>query len=308
MQRVLLCTDLSAASEHAALRAMAAFGEDVQYRLVHAMLPHDVHDLPHALRDAFRGGHDRRRARAEASLHELCARLPRQCESHVAEAAPVAAIVGDAEGWRADLAVVAPHGLPLLAQALLGSTTRRVIRESPCSVLVMRGGARETSADFRRIILATDFHEPSHAAARAADRLAAQMRARLTCTFVAHPAIWGHESHVDWPARREQADSQWLDHAQQHAVFQWLRERLHVFNLQHLGGRAHEVLLEGVPHEALPRLARDEDADLLVVGTHGAGAYARATIGSVAETLAARAPCSVLVAKARAGSRTIGTL
>jgi nucleotide-binding universal stress UspA family protein len=52
-----------------------------------------------------------------------------------------------------------------------------------------------------------------------------------------------------------------------------------------IGSIAHEVV----------RIAEDRGCDLIVVGSHGAGAFTRAVLGSVSSNLAATAPCPVLV-------------
>lgn len=58
----------------------------------------------------------------------------------------------------------------------------------------------------------------------------------------------------------------------------------------------------------LTRIAREEGADLLVVGSHGRGDLERLLLGSVATHAALHAPCDVLVVKApprRAGRMTL---
>lgn len=65
-----------------------------------------------------------------------------------------------------------------------------------------------------------------------------------------------------------------------------------------LGSHEIEVatrLEQGDPTEALIAIAREADADLIVVGARGRSFLARALRGSVAERLVARAQCPVLV-------------
>ena len=54
---------------------------------------------------------------------------------------PAPEIVLTAEREQVDLIVIATHGRGGIAQALLGSTTERVLRRAPCPVLVIRSGA-----------------------------------------------------------------------------------------------------------------------------------------------------------------------
>ncbi|MBT4867638.1 MAG: universal stress protein, partial [Planctomycetaceae bacterium] len=50
----------------------------------------------------------------------------------------------------------------------------------------------------------------------------------------------------------------------------------------------------GTPFVEIVRLAREEDVDLVVVGTHGRGAVAHMLLGSVAEKVVRKSPCPVL--------------
>lgn len=54
-------------------------------------------------------------------------------------------------------------------------------------------------------------------------------------------------------------------------------------------------LVEGDPRDAIPRLAREIEADLIMMGSHGHGRLHRALIGSVAEHTLREADCAVLV-------------
>lgn len=60
------------------------------------------------------------------------------------------------------------------------------------------------------------------------------------------------------------------------------------------GLKARVALRVGIPYEQLVALAREEGADLIVVGTHGRGGVGRAILGSVADRLVRLAPCPVL--------------
>ena len=54
---------------------------------------------------------------------------------------PHTEIVGLAEELRVDLIVMATHGRGFISQAILGSTTDRVLRHAPCPVLIVRESA-----------------------------------------------------------------------------------------------------------------------------------------------------------------------
>ena len=56
-------------------------------------------------------------------------------------------------------------------------------------------------------------------------------------------------------------------------------------------------LITGDPATAIARLAEEEQADLIVMGTHGRTGLTRLLMGSVAEAVVRRAPCPVLTYK-----------
>lgn len=67
--------------------------------------------------------------------------------------------------------------------------------------------------------------------------------------------------------------------------------------LQGTGLRTEARILNGDPRTELVEAAREERADLLVVGSHGRTGIAKLLMGSVASYVVAHAPCSVMVVK-----------
>jgi nucleotide-binding universal stress UspA family protein len=56
-------------------------------------------------------------------------------------------------------------------------------------------------------------------------------------------------------------------------------------------------LISGEPARAIVRLAKDEDVDMILMGTHGRTGLSRTLMGSVAEAVVRRAECPVLTYK-----------
>lgn len=56
-------------------------------------------------------------------------------------------------------------------------------------------------------------------------------------------------------------------------------------------------LITGDPSAAIAKLAEEENADMIVLGTHGRTGLLRLLMGSVAEAVVRRAPCPVLTYK-----------
>jgi nucleotide-binding universal stress UspA family protein len=75
-----------------------------------------------------------------------------------------------------------------------------------------------------------------------------------------------------------------------------LRERGHA-RLHELGATARTVGSPEPPARALTAVAREERADMIVVGATGTGYVTRALLGSTAENLVRHAPCDVLVVR-----------
>ena len=63
------------------------------------------------------------------------------------------------------------------------------------------------------------------------------------------------------------------------------------------GATVTTVILDGDPARAVVEEAGRWAADLVVVGSHGHGAVARALLGSVSQYVATHAPCSVEIAR-----------
>lgn len=61
--------------------------------------------------------------------------------------------------------------------------------------------------------------------------------------------------------------------------------------------QARVLLLHGNPTQEIAKAAKDENADLIIVGTHGRGAIAHILLGSVAEKIVRSAPCPVLTVR-----------
>lgn len=81
---------------------------------------------------------------------------------------------------------------------------------------------------------------------------------------------------------------------------QVLDERVERARVTHPTVTVTSALYQGAPAAVL--LEQAETADLLIVGTRGAGAFEHLLLGSVSHTLAHRAPCPVMLVPATAGA------
>jgi len=57
------------------------------------------------------------------------------------------------------------------------------------------------------------------------------------------------------------------------------------------------LLRTGIPHDEIVRIARDEGADLIAIGTHGRGGLDRLMLGSVCDRVIRLSSCPVLAVR-----------
>jgi nucleotide-binding universal stress UspA family protein len=133
-----------------------------------------------------------------------------------------------------------------------------------------------------KIVFPTDFSEGSHAMSVAAS-LARDTGAEILIVNVSEPpAAYGDgEVHLDLLRQNDQM----LEAMLSEVVPPDLRVRY-----------CHR-LLHGDPATEIMRVAKEEQADMIVMGTHGRTGLMRLLMGSVAEAVVRRATCPVLTCK-----------
>ena len=134
------------------------------------------------------------------------------------------------------------------------------------------------------ILHATDFSEGSRNAFAVAYALARDYRAKLLLCTVRETTLvaFGEYGMVPPPPGEDVAEL----HAKLRSV---VPERGTVAIEYHV--------TEGEPAVQIVDLAKENQVDLIVVGTHGRGGLERMLMGSVAEQILRKAPCPVLVVK-----------
>jgi nucleotide-binding universal stress UspA family protein len=139
---------------------------------------------------------------------------------------------------------------------------------------------------FQRILTATDFTETSDRALEFALELARKFDARITIVHAYQiPAMGfadgGYIAGAEVAAQLATAAQNRLD-----AVIESKKTS---------GIPMTAVLREGVAWEEVNAMAKEIDADLIVIGTHGRRGLARALLGSVAENVIRTSMVPVLV-------------
>jgi nucleotide-binding universal stress UspA family protein len=200
---------------------------------------------------------------------------------HVELGRPAARLAAVATEEGAELVVVGSRGRNRLSSTLLGSVSRELVAHAPCPVLVVPPGSRgihaNAEADARptSVVCGVDESSAAQAVARQAATLARRLRARLAVVHAYrqrpyYPGVAG-------PARRA------------------ARARLEAIALT-LPPGVELRLARGDAATELRRVAREETAELIVIGSPERGPIPTLVSGSVASDLVASAHVPVLVA------------
>jgi nucleotide-binding universal stress UspA family protein len=144
-------------------------------------------------------------------------------------------------------------------------------------------GRPEEQAPIRRLLLATDLSAASAPATDEAIALAARHRASLIVMSVVDPR------RLRLPGGRfvRRAD-------QEHGVLLTGVQRI-VAHARAAGLNATFLVWEGDPAETIMAAATSEQADAIVMGSHGRGRIGRILLGSTSARVAAEARCGVIV-------------
>ncbi|HYU81914.1 MAG TPA: universal stress protein [Candidatus Polarisedimenticolia bacterium] len=196
-------------------------------------------------------------------------------------------IVDDARAWGADLIVSGSRGHGPLASLLLGSVAAAVSERAPCPILV----ARRTTCS--RIVFAEDGSDGAFEARSVLAKWPIFKGMQLKVVSVAHvdrPLRSGIAAAVFEDARQAQADDLMEARAAHEHLAKDSAEQLRL-----AGVLAQAELRTGDAASEIVAAAQSWNADLIVVGSRGRGAIARAVLGSVARSVLQSAKCSVLV-------------
>jgi len=151
----------------------------------------------------------------------------------------------------------------------------------------LRAGDR---ASFKRVLVATDFTQPSKVAVSRALAIARRYNSKIYLAHVTPPEIY------------KSVPREILQSAVKGTREHVRGEMSQLIRTRGLTKVWHRIFLkEGNIVEVLLRLVRKHAIDLLVVGTHGHKGLNRMLRGSVAEKLFRQAPCPVLIVPLDAG-------
>ena len=298
VRRILCPTDFSIFSARALRHAIAlAQRFDARLHVVHVLPPlyptsgaSFYFPAPILAGPELRQGVEDEMRRFVAPADE--ARVP--LETQVRDGQPWREIEAVAGELPADLVVMGTHGTGGFERFLLGSVTEKVLRRLPCPVLTVcheEGQTWESPGLVRRILCATDLAESSPRTIAYARALALKYDAPVSLLHVVEMAtdspfapMLGHMEHA-----RLQAE-----------LMRLAREKLAQAVAE--GAAAPDPVVEarvsvGRASEEILKIATEQRADLIVMGTQGSGPLGRMLFGSTAHQVVRHATCPVLTVR-----------
>ena len=148
--------------------------------------------------------------------------------------------------------------------------------------------------DFKRILVTTDFseagdHAISHAFRMAADHGAEVVLCHVVETILAPNPLYAHYYPADLlnPEIRERAEQD-----AHNALIERVPKDGELADVPHTSFVAH-----GMPADEIIRAAKDRNADLIVIATHGRTGLKHLFMGSTAERVIRHVHCPVLVVR-----------
>lgn len=287
INNILFLTDFSEPSEAAVPFAVSlARGCNAKIHALHVLLPEPItYATPESMFAAL-------------DAQDECAQIGKQrLESQLAGVAHDVSVVRGASVWEmteeamrscsADMIVVGTHGRTGAQKLLLGSIAEDIFRHSPVPVLTIGPAARygaHNAGRFHCVLFATDFTPHSLAAAPYAISLAEENQARL----ILFHAI--RETERTSGAGNAVTPVDESTHELESIVPEDTKLRHH----------PEIVLGYGEPADRILQVAREDRADLIVLGVRDSGRYFSGThLGrAVAHKVVAHAACPVLTVRA----------
>lgn len=228
-------------------------------------------------------------ARIDILVRELTEDVGLPFEADVRVGADVAATLDEmADDHDADLIALGPHDRRKGGWNPLGTIPARVLRATKRPTLIVRGAFGEAP---RRVLAAID---DSAMSAHVLDWLAwttGKLGAEGTALHVIDYPLRDFARYVTQPAGDDTTRFE-------EQAGEWLRGQLTEAGLD----ESCDVRVAlGEPEVEILAAARRLDAELLIMGTRGAGAIGRFLLGTVAQAVARKSACPVLLLPAKDG-------
>lgn len=279
-RKILVAVDGSESSLHALRESFKLATDEKSWITVVSVVPPYEGDIEligiRSLESAMRQPCEKALAEAAALAKTERALIKPVCE----EGVPYERIVDLAEAENCDVIVLGRRGVSHFQRSLIGSTAARVIGHSQRDVLVV---PKDASVGWQRILVATDGSRYSKDACERAIDFAKSYGGELRILSV-----------VDVPpeffAEAPNALDDMISKTKKFAADVKAQAGS-------AGVKAESFVGEGEAYEVITSLARKEEVNTIVMGSHGRTGLKRLLMGSVTEKVIGHAPCPVLVVR-----------
>jgi nucleotide-binding universal stress UspA family protein len=237
--------------------------------------------------------------RAESNLRHAASRLDAEgvpAEPHTYYDDPVTAILDASNRHCADLIVMSTHGRSGIGRMLYGSVTDQVLRRANVPVLVVPSIVEHPwSADRPlSVLIPLDGSELAEEALDATDLLTGTGETQITLLRAVEPPtypIYGDGyAYVPFDEEDEVATARKYVEAQ-------------VVRLRERGWNVRGDVIVGQSAGAIAAIAREQQADLIAMATHGHGGLSRLLLGSVATSILRQTTVPLLLTRPSAMRR-----
>lgn len=201
---------------------------------------------------------------------------------------PFLEIIQVAKEENVDLLAIGTHGRAGMDRIILGSVAERIARKARCPVMVVRG---KKYVGFKRIIVPIDLSDCSRIALEYAVATARAHKSKLTILHVYEKSFV--EPYVNAANSEEKADEimKEIERVNETKYDEFLKT-------VDLNGVEYERLLKkGIPETDIVEIAMEQQANLIVMGTHGRSGIKHILIGSTAEEVVRTVHCDIIVVK-----------
>ncbi len=216
---------------------------------------------------------------------------------HAVKGRPFEEICRVARDRDINLIVMSTRGNTGLKHLALGSTAERVVRHSPCPVLVLHSIDREKTAgarakkaeglDFGKILVPIDFSDCSMRGLAYAKALAKQFGSKLVLlnsVALQYYVTSDEYARYDFPLLMQQAEKSSRNQMRDlMEMTDW--EGIEVESSLQIGHAGQQICAQAIDHRS----------DVIVTSTHGTTGFKHLLIGSTAEYVVRHATCPVLV-------------
>ncbi|NJD55169.1 MAG: universal stress protein [Nitrospirae bacterium] len=206
-------------------------------------------------------------------------------QSLLCEGDPPDVILDVAQGKKADLIVLGTYGRRGLNRLLMGSVTSRIIVDAPTDVLVVKKACTECTGEYANILVPYDGSDFSKRALTRASQISKVDSSTVTVLYV----IPRYEEMIDF-FKSDSIRKSLMQEAEK--ITAGAKELA-----AQLGTVAKTRIEEGHSSDRIVEIAKEQNHDLIVMGSHGYRGVNKAIMGSTTERVILNASCPTLIVR-----------